>query len=217
MSWFVFASSTQSPEATKNLVVVPDVRSSGGVELTSDAWRQPLVRPNVRPFFSFLWRESIFLKKRGKKTSFLTARRGHSTCPPYTLVRCTVKTDTTDIQAVDSDCSKAIRKEMQEVRKTQERDERVEKRSYEIELRGAHLKLDYYNGKQVLLHTVCYMSLKSCMWGAKRNTLIHIHIWWGDIYRYTYIHIYIHSYMYICVYIYTPCLHPERWCRCLSR
>ena len=107
-------------------------------------------------------------KTEGKKsvpTEIRATRRQrrHITCPPYTLVRCTVKTDTTDIQAVDSDCSKAIRKEMQEVRKTQERDERVEKRSYEIELRGAHLKLDYYNGKQVLLHTVCYMSLKSCM------------------------------------------------------
>ena len=54
--------------------------------------------------------------------------------------------------SVYSDCSKAIRQEMQEVRKTQEaRDERVEKRSCEIELRGAHLKFDYYNGKQVLL------------------------------------------------------------------
>ncbi len=37
--------------------------------------------------------------------------------------------------------------------KTQEgRDERVEKRSFEIDLRGVHLKLDYYNGKQVLLY-----------------------------------------------------------------
>ena len=47
----------------------------------------------------------------------------------------------------------AIRQEMQEVCKTQDaRDERVEKRSCEIELRGPHLKLDYYNGKQVLLY-----------------------------------------------------------------
>ena len=41
---------------------------------------------------------------------------------------------------------------MEEVQKTQEvHDERVEKRLCEIELRGAHLNLDYYNGKQVLL------------------------------------------------------------------
>ncbi len=75
-----------------------------------------------------------------------------STCPPYTLVRYTVETDTTDIQEVDSDCSKVIRQEIQKVCKTQEAlDERVEKRSCEIELRGTHLKLDYYNGKQGLL------------------------------------------------------------------
>ena len=58
----------------------------------------------------------------------------------------------TDIQVVDSDYSKEIHQEMQEVCKTQEgHDERVEKRSCEIELRGAHLKLDYYNGEQLLL------------------------------------------------------------------
>ncbi len=46
-----------------------------------------------------------------------------------TLVRFTVKTDTTDIQTVDSDCSKTIHQEMEEVRKIQEtRDDRVEKR-----------------------------------------------------------------------------------------
>jgi hypothetical protein len=71
---------------------------------------------------------------------------------PYTLLRCTVKTGTTDIHVVDSECSKAILQGIQGVCKTQEsRHERVEKRLYEIELRGAHLKLPYYNGKQVLL------------------------------------------------------------------
>ena len=98
------------------------------------------------------------MEKNEKKTPFpseiRTTRRPerHSTCPQYTLVRCTVKTDTRDIQTVDSDCSKVIHQEIQEVRKTQEaRDERVPKRSCEIELRGTHLKLDYYNVKQVLL------------------------------------------------------------------
>ncbi len=63
--------------------------------------------------------------------------------PDMTLsMRCTVKTDTTDVQSVDSECSKAIHQEMQEGCKTQEaHDERVEKRSCEIELRGPHLKL----------------------------------------------------------------------------
>ena len=44
------------------------------------------------------------------------------------------------------------------------RDERVEKRVCEIELRRAHLKLVHYNGKQVLLcihHVTCHYSL-SC-------------------------------------------------------
>ncbi len=67
------------------------------------------------------------------------------------LVGCTVKTNTTDIQTVDSDCLKSIHQEIQEESKTKEaRDEPVEKRACEIELRGAHLKLVYYNGKQVL-------------------------------------------------------------------
>jgi len=71
---------------------------------------------------------------------------------PYTLVRYTVKTDTTDIHAVDSECSKTMHQGMQGVCKTQEtRHERVEKRSCEIELRGTHLKFVYYNGKQGLL------------------------------------------------------------------
>ena len=40
---------------------------------------------------------------------------------------------------------------MEEHHKTKEvRDEGVEKHSCQIELRGAHLKLVYYNGKQVL-------------------------------------------------------------------
>jgi hypothetical protein len=82
--------------------------------------------------------------------------------PTVHLVGCKVKTDTTDIQAVDSDCSKAIRQEMQEERKTKEaRDQRVEKCACEIELRGAHLKLVNYNGKHVLLciqHATCHYS-----------------------------------------------------------
>jgi hypothetical protein len=59
---------------------------------------------------------------------------------------------TLNIQTVDSDSSKTIRQEMQEEHKTKEaRDERVEKHSCQIELRGSHLKLVYYNGKQVLV------------------------------------------------------------------
>jgi hypothetical protein len=67
------------------------------------------------------------------------------------LVGCTVKTNTTDIQTVDSDYSKTIHQEMAEDHKTKgSRDQGVEKHSCQIELRGAHLNLVYYNGKQVL-------------------------------------------------------------------
>ena len=63
----------------------------------------------------------------------------------------TVKTNTTDIQTVDSDYSKTIHQEMEENHETKETlDEGVEKHSCQIELRGIHLKLVYYNGKQVL-------------------------------------------------------------------
>jgi hypothetical protein len=66
-------------------------------------------------------------------------------------VGCTVKTNTPDIQTVDSDYSKTIHQEMKEDHKTKEaRDQGVEKHSCQIELRGAHLNLVYYNGKQVL-------------------------------------------------------------------
>ena len=86
----------------------------------------------------------------------------------------TVHNSGTDIQTVDSDCSKAILQEMQEVSKTQEgRDERVEKRSCDMELRGSHLKLDYYIGKQVLL-----LYILTC------------------IYIYIYIYVYIHTVKY---------------------
>ena len=70
---------------------------------------------------------------------------------PTPLVGYTVKTNTTDIQTVDSDYSKTIHQEMEEDHKTKEaRDQGVEKHSCQIELRGAHLNLVHYNGKQVL-------------------------------------------------------------------
>jgi hypothetical protein len=45
------------------LVVAADVRPSGGVGLTSDAWRHPLVRPDVRPFFFENFFDFFFEKK----------------------------------------------------------------------------------------------------------------------------------------------------------
>ncbi len=60
------------------------------------------------------------------------------------VVGCTVKTNTTDIQTVDSVYSKTIHQEMEEDHKTKAaRDEGVEKHSCQIELRGVHVKLVY--------------------------------------------------------------------------
>jgi hypothetical protein len=75
--------------------------------------------------------------------------RVYAICTP--LVGCTVKTNTTDIQTVDSDYSKTIHQEMEEDHKTKKaRGQGVEKHSCQIESRGAHSNLVYYNGKQVL-------------------------------------------------------------------
>jgi hypothetical protein len=80
---------------------------------------------------------------------------------------CTVKTNTTDIQTVESVYSKTIHQEMEEDHKTKAaRDEGVEKHSCQIECRGAHVNLVYYNGKQVLcpysmLHVTTVLHVRS--------------------------------------------------------
>ncbi len=67
------------------------------------------------------------------------------------MVRCTVKTNTTDIQTVGSVYSKTIYQEMEEDHNTKSvLDEGVEKHSCQIELRGTHVKFVYYNNKPVL-------------------------------------------------------------------
>jgi hypothetical protein len=53
------------------------------------------------------------------------------------------------------------------------------------------------------VHTAWYMSLQFCMWGTKTNSLIHIHICWGDTYGYIYIHIY--TYIYTRTHTHTYC------------
>jgi hypothetical protein len=107
---------------------------------------------------------------------------------PYTLLRYTVKKGMTDIHVVDSECSKVIHQGIQRVCKTQEaRHERVEKRSCEIEWRGSHLNLSYYNGKQVLLfiqYVTCHCS-PSCE--ERRRTRWYIYIY-AEV-MYTDIHI----------------------------
>jgi hypothetical protein len=86
----------------------------------------------------------------------------YSTCLPYTTGGMHSQNKHDRHTDIDSDYSKTIHEEMQEEDKTKEvRDERVEKHSCQIELRGAHLKLVYYNGKQVLLwiqHATCHCS-----------------------------------------------------------
>ena len=83
------------------------------------------------------------------------------------LVGCTVKTNTTDIQTVDSVYSKTIHQDMEEDHNTKAaRDAGVEKHSCQIELRGAHVKLVYYNNKQVLrvyimLHVTVVLYVRS--------------------------------------------------------
>ena len=80
---------------------------------------------------------------------------------------CTVKTNTTDIQTVDSVYSKTIHQDMEEDHNTKAaRDAGVEKHSCQIELRGAHVKLVYYNNKQVLrvyimLHVTAVLYVRS--------------------------------------------------------
>ncbi len=69
----------------------------------------------------------IFLKKQGHSEA---GRTVYAYCTP--LVGYTVKTNTTDIQTVDSDYSKTIHQEMEEDHKTKEaHDEGVEKHSFQ--------------------------------------------------------------------------------------
>jgi len=128
-------------------------------------------------FFIFLWRESIFLGKKMKKKrknpffSLKTGPLGGSGGSVYAyrtpLVGCTVKTNTTDIQTVHSVYSKTIHQDMEEDHNTKAaRDAGVEKHSCQIELRGAHVKLVYYNNKQVLrvyimLHVTVVLYVRS--------------------------------------------------------
>jgi hypothetical protein len=107
-------------------------------------------------FFIFLWRESIFLGKKWKKNLFSSENRAnrrqrrHSICLPYTVGGMHSQ-NTTDIQTVDSVYSKTIHQDMEEDHNTNAaRDAGVEKHSCQIELRGAHVKLVYYNNKRVL-------------------------------------------------------------------
>ena len=140
-----------------NLVVEDWRQLSGEVELTYDNWRQADVRADENYFFIFLKAGVHFFGKKNGKFFFSlkTGPLGDSGDTVYVyhtpLVGCTVKTNTTDIQTVDSVYSKTIHREMEEDHNTKVgSDEGVEKHSCQIELRGAHVKLVYYNNKPVL-------------------------------------------------------------------
>jgi hypothetical protein len=105
-------------------------------------------------FVYFFWRESIYWEKNEKKTfySLKTGPLGDNRGTVYVyhtpLVGCTVKTN---IQTVDSVYSKTIHQDMEEDHNTKvSRDTGVDKHSCQIELRGTHVKLVYYNNKRVL-------------------------------------------------------------------
>ncbi len=77
------------------------------------------------------------------KTGTLGDRGGTVYAYRTPLVGCTVKTNTTDIQTVDSVYSKTIHQEMEEDHETKTSRDGVEKHSCQIELRGVHVKLVY--------------------------------------------------------------------------
>ena len=106
----------------------------------------------TRTFFLIFFMEGVhfFWKKIEKKTFFslktgpLGGRGGTVYAYRTPLVGCIVKTNTTDIQTVDSVYSKTIHQEMEEDHKTKAaRDEGVQKHSCQIELRRVHVKLVY--------------------------------------------------------------------------
>ncbi len=112
------------------------------------------MRANENCFF-FYDGSPFFWKKIEKKHSSKTGPLGDSGDTVYVyrtpLVGCTVKTISTDIQTVGSVYSKTIHQEMTEDHNSKAaRDKLVEKHSCQIELRGAHVNLVYYNNKQVL-------------------------------------------------------------------
>ena len=115
----------------------------------------------------FFWEKNRKKNVFSLKTGPLGGRGGTVYAYRTPLVGCTVKTNTTDIQTVESVYSKTIHQEMEEDHKTKTaRDEGVEKHSCQIELRGAHVKLVYYNNKPVLraysmLHVTAVLHVRS--------------------------------------------------------
>jgi hypothetical protein len=109
-----------------DFLVVKDWRQlSGEVDLTYDNWRQTDVRADENCLFIFFMTGVHFFWEKIEKKTFFSLKTGPlggrgGTVYAYRtpLVRCTVKTNTTDIQTVDSVYSKTIHQEMEEDHKT---------------------------------------------------------------------------------------------------
>ncbi len=190
-------------------LVVEDWRQlSGEVELTYDNWRQADVRADENCFFFIFLAGVHFLKKNRKKNFFslktgpLGGSRGRVYAYHTPLLGCTVKTN---IQTVDSVYSKTIHQDMEEDHNTKSaRDTGVEKHSCQIELRGAHVNLVYYNNKRVLrVYTMLHVTVVPHVRSRDEHT---------DTYTYMlrwYIRIYIHTSIYIYIYEHT---HTHKYC-----
>ncbi len=116
------------------------IETIGGVGLTSDSWRQTHVRSDVSRRQWSLGTVHVYRTPGG-----MESQNRHDRHPVSRFYR------------------KVIHQKIQEECKTKDtRDERTEKLVREISLRGPHLKVVYYNGKQVLLwihHPSCRCTL----------------------------------------------------------
>ena len=94
----------------------------------------------------------ISTKKVTKREIRATRRQWrHSTCLPYTGGMQSQNRHDRHTMTVSRFRLLEVNSPRDEHKTKEARDERIEKRSCEIELRGEHLKPVYYNGKQVLL------------------------------------------------------------------
>ncbi len=193
--------------------VVEDWRQlSGEVELTYDNWRQADVRADENSFFYFFMAGVHFLGEKKGEKKFLW-KQGHSEVAEAqymstihrwwdTQSKQTRQTYRQSIQSTPRQFTKIWK------RITTPRQHATQKlRNIRVKLNGeVHMwSLFITTINKYCMYTASYMSLQSCMWGAKTNTLIHIHIYWGDIYGY----IYIHLYTYIYIHTHT---HTHRYC-----
>jgi hypothetical protein len=159
--------------------------------------------------FFFLWRESIFWEKMKKKFSENRATqrpRRHSTCLPCTAGG--MHSQNKHDRHTDSRFSLLEDNWPRDGRGSQDQGS-TWRRSWETFVSNwiweEHMKSLFISTlNKYCVHTACYVSLQSCMWGATTNALIHIYICWGDMYGYIYI-----TPIYICIHTHT---HTHTYC-----